>query len=332
MRTKRLLLGLAIAVALVLAIAGPVSAAATFTDVDGPYAASIRTLSAWEIVGGYADATFRPDNTLQRQQFAKMAVLTMGHAVTSADVCTFKDAPQIDPTNPLYPGSYVAVAAKNNTILGYADNTFGFYDSVTRQQVISVVVRAAGAALAEAPAGWKGIFDYSDATHGQNIKKAEYNGLLAGIEDIYSWDVTKSATRGEAAELLAKLFAKPGNSAGGTSGTITVSGSVDNLVGLTIGRLQNVGVVTLTVEHPKNGPTEYTGVRFSKLFELLGVQSSAVAMNIVAGDGYRWTIKVADIRASADAMLAISSGKLNLVMPGMTSKNWVKDVVSLEFK
>jgi hypothetical protein len=332
MRTKRLLLGLAITVALVLAIAVPASAATAFSDVEGHYAASIETLSTWGVVGGYADGTFRPDNTLQRQQFAKMAVLTMGYAVASTDVCTFKDAPQIDTTNPLYPGSYVAVAAKNNTILGYPDNTFGFYGSVTRQQVISVVVRAAGASLTEAPVGWKGIFDYSDATHGQNIKKAEYNGLLAGIEDIYSWDVTNNATRGEAAELLAKLFAKPGNSTEGTSGAITVSGSVDNVVGLTIGRLQNVGVVTLTVEHPKNGPTEYTGVRFSKLFELLGVQSSAVSMNIVASDGYKWTIKVADIKAAADAMLAIGSGKLNLVMPGMTGKNWVKDVVALEFK
>ena len=37
------------------------------------------------------------------------------------------------------------------------------------------------------------------------------------------------------------------------------------------------------------------------------MQSSAVRMKIVAGDGYKWTLKVADIRAAADAMLAISS-------------------------
>ena len=96
--------------------------------------------------------------------------------------------------------------------------------------------------------------------------------------------------------------------------------------------MTNIGLVTATVEHPKNGPTAYTGVRFSTLFALLGVQSSAVNMNVVASDGYKWSIKIADIKAQADAMLAVDGGKLNLVMPGQVSKAWVKDVVSIEFK
>jgi len=329
---KRLVLGLLIAVTMLLALAVPASAASQFTDVDGPYAADIDNLAWWGIVAGYPDHTFKPDNLLLRQQFAKMADLTAGYPVTTADVCTFKDAPAIDPANPLYPGSYVAVAAENGIILGYVDNTFGFYDNVTRQQVISVVVRAAGAILREAPAGWQGIFDYSDPTHGQNIKKAEYNGLLAGIEDIYSWDPALEATRAEASYLLNQLLGKIGNPAEGTSGAIKVSGMVDHPMGLTTGRLQNMGPVTLTLEHPKNGPTEYTGVRFSVLFEKLGVQAGAVDMVAVASDGYKFTIKIADIKAAPDAMLAIDGAKLNLAIPGQSSKAWVKDVASLEFK
>jgi hypothetical protein len=331
MKARRLLLSLVLAVVIVLMIAVPASAA-QFTDTQGPYAEDIATLSHWGIVGGYADGTFKPDNHLTRQQVAKMTTLAAGYAVTSADVCTFKDAPLVDAANPLYPGAYVAAAVENGIIRGYSDNTFGFYDNVTRQQVISMAVRAAGTTVAVAPAGWQGIFDYSNAAHGQDIKTAEYNGWLADIEDIYSWDVTADATRGEATQILAQLLAKVGNPAVGASGAIRVTGAVDSPMGLTAGRLTNMGLVTLTVEHPKNGPTQYTGVRFSTLFALLGVQSSAVDMNVVASDGYKWSIKIADIKAQADAMLAVDGSKLNLVMPGQASKAWVKDVASIEFE
>jgi hypothetical protein len=103
-------------------------------------------------------------------------------------------------------------------------------------------------------------------------------------------------------------------------------------MGLTADRLTNLGLVTLTVEHPKNGATVYSGVRFSTLMTLLGVQDSAVDMVAKASDGYTWTIKIADIKSQTDAMLAIDGSKLNLVMPGQSSKAWVKDVASLEFK
>ncbi len=331
MKARRLILSLVLAVAIMLMIAVPASAA-QLTDVQGPYAASINALSHWGIVGGYADGTYKPGNTLAREQVAKMITLTAGYAVTSADVCTFKDAPAVNPANPLYPGAYVAVAAANHIILGYPGNVFGFYDNVTRQQLISMAVRAAGAELAVAPAGWQGIFDYSDPAHGADIKAAEYNGWLAGIYNIYSWDVTADATRGEAAQILAQLLAKVGNPAVGASGAVRVTGAVDDPMGLTAGRLTNIGLVTLTVEHPKNGPTPYTGVRLSTLFALLGVQSSAVNMNVVASDGYAWSIKISDITSQADAMLALDGTKLNLVVPGQSSKAWVKDVAAIEFK
>jgi diacylglycerol kinase family enzyme len=44
-------------------------------------------------------------------------------------------------------------------------------------------------------------------------------------------------------------------------------------------------------------------------------------------------IALADLKASADAMIAIGDdGTLNAVMPGMTGKAWAKDLVSMEFK
>jgi thiosulfate/3-mercaptopyruvate sulfurtransferase len=209
MMRRRIFVALMLAVALVFAIGAPASAV-EFTDTAGsPFEDSIELLAERAIVGGYSDGTFRPDNVLQRQQFAKMAVLTMGYEVTLNDVSSFPDTPApFDPVNnPLYPGSYVAVAAENEIILGKTDGTFDFYGNVTRQQAITIVVRAAGETLAEPDAGYQGDLSYQDPDHGANIKKAEFNGLLEGIPNLASWNPAAPATRGEAAELLAQLLA-----------------------------------------------------------------------------------------------------------------------------
>ena len=335
LKTKHLLLALLIAAVLVLAIAVPAFAAAQFSDTgSSPYKDAIQNLGAWKIVGGYADGTFKPDNTLQREQFAKMAVLTMGYAVTATDVSTFVDTPAAVAGDPLYPGSYVAVAAKNHLIEGYpADNTFRFFNNLTRQQAIAIVVRAAGTTLLEPPAGFTGFLSYTDPTFGADIKKAEFNGLLAGIDDLASWDVTQNATRGEAAQLLSALLARTGTPAAGASGAIKVSGLVEYPVSLTLARLQNMGPVTLTLTHPKNGAGSYTGVRFSAIFAALEVSSTAKQMVITASDAFSATINVSDVVASADAMIAIGSdGKLSTAIPGQAGKYWVKDVVSIQFK
>ncbi len=213
MRKVRVLIGLLLAVVLACVAVVSATAAAEFTDIEGhAYEASILDLGSRGFVGGYPDGTFRPDNPLQRQQFAKMTVLTLGCRVTVADVSGFPDTPTpSDPVNnPLYPGSYVAVAAESQIIQGYANGLFGFYDNLTRQQAISIAVRAAGAALEDAPVGYVGELDYSDESHGANIMKAEFNGLLAGISNLSTWDPTANATRGEAAEILSKVFQKLG--------------------------------------------------------------------------------------------------------------------------
>jgi hypothetical protein len=283
MRKMRIVLGLLAVAILVLGVAGPASAAMQFTDIkDHNYEASITNLASRDFIGGYADNTFRPDNPLQRQQFAKMAVLTLGLPVTAANVSQFPDTPApSDPvTNPLYPGSYVAVAAANSIIQGYANGNFGFYDNVTRQQVITMVVRAAGAALTEAPADYAGVLSYTDPNHGANIKKAEYNGMLAGIADLTTWDLTANATRGEAAELLSQLFYRTGKLVKITGSTGTVELSMAELKAMTAtegfgGTKNKVGTVT--------APKLYKGVAIKDLMALVG---GGTTVKVVATDGY----------------------------------------------
>jgi hypothetical protein len=124
-----------------------------------------------------------------------------------------------------------------------------------------------------------------------------------------------------------------GDSAAGTSGNVVVKGMVDNPTTLTAAALEEMTVAEINVDHPKLGSTDYRGVRFSELFATLEVQEAATTVAMIASDGYMVEIPLADIEASADALLTIGDdGTLTVIIPGMESKNWVKDVVTIEFK
>ncbi len=282
LKTRHIILGSLLAAVLAIAVATP-ALAVGFNDIDGsPYEASINALASRSFIGGYDDGTFRPDNLLQRGQFAKMAVLTMGFHPTVADVSTFKDTPAATQANPLYPGSYVAVAVANKIIKGYSDNTFHFYSNVTRQQAITMIVRAAGTALADPSENYQGDLSryYVDPDHGANIKKAEFNGLLAGIPELEAWNPTANATRGETAEMLAQLFYRTGKILKLTGKSGTQELSLNDLRALP--STQGYGG-WLNIVNNVTGPKLYKGVSIATLMNLVG---GGTTVTVTASDGY----------------------------------------------
>ncbi len=200
---RRLTLGVACAALFVLL---PLGAALAFTDVGGanPYVTAISDLSSRGVIDGYLDGSFKPDSPVLRQQFAKMLVLVMGLTPTEYDTCSFADVEHIP--GDLYPFHYVALAASRGLTTGYPDGTFRPANKITRQQVITMAVRAAGSRLEDPPEGFVGLFSYADPTHGENIRKAEFNSLLEGLQGpLAYWDATQYATRGECAQILWNL-------------------------------------------------------------------------------------------------------------------------------
>lgn len=124
--------------------------------------------------------------------------------------------------------------------------------------------------------------------------------------------------------------AAAGDSAAPTSGTVIIKGSVDTPMTLAAADLEKMRVTTITAEHPKLGATEYTGVLMSDLMEAAGVQASVTKVVMAAADGFMAEVTLAEL--DANAMLAIGEdGKLGAVMPGLTGKAWVKDVVTMQF-
>ena len=85
-----------------------------FSDVSPTtrYAVAISHLAADKTISGFGDHSFRPGDSVKRQQFAKMIVRNLGLPVSQSDVCPFEDVTgDLDPNDPLYADYYVVVCA-----------------------------------------------------------------------------------------------------------------------------------------------------------------------------------------------------------------------------
>jgi hypothetical protein len=177
-------------------------------DLDNPYAVAISHLAGSVIISGYADQTFRPGEPVKRMQFAKMIALMMtGGQVTTSGVCPFSDVPSgLDVTDPLYPDKYVAAAYDMGIIKGKTATTFAPYESITRYQLITMLIRAIQQKmpvyLQTPPPEYQSTWDpLWSSDHGENARLAEFNHLLSNIPiaNLSPWD---AMPRGEVAQVL----------------------------------------------------------------------------------------------------------------------------------
>jgi alpha-tubulin suppressor-like RCC1 family protein len=181
-----------------------------FSDVPAshPYHDAISVLAGEGIVSGFEDGTFRPDASVTRQQFAKMIVKTLDYPVTGNEVCPFTDVQAQIGTDPFYPSKYVAVCADRGITQGKTPTTFAPRDSITREQLITMIARAVGAI--DPPAGYQPGFtaaQFSLQEHYQNARKAAYAGRLDEIQGIGpAYDFRAPATRGECSQLLYEVM------------------------------------------------------------------------------------------------------------------------------
>ena len=114
--------------------------------------------------------------------------------------------------------------------------------------------------------------------------------------------------------------------------TLTITGAVDNELQLTDAALRAMTMVTLNLEHPKNGPTDYTGVRLNELLKQAGIKAGAATVTLTASDGYTNDLDLATVQACTDCLVAFdpaTAGVYNAAMPGQSSKSWVKNLISI---
>ena len=115
---------------------------------------------------------------------------------------------------------------------------------------------------------------------------------------------------------------------------VVFTGLVNAETGLDEPGLRTLEVVKISAEHPKKGPQDYEGVRLNMLLDQVGVKDDAAVLVLTAGDGFSSEVSLADVRACADCLIAFTEteGDMMMVMPGMASNTWVKDIATIEAK
>ena len=113
-----------------------------YTDVAAGswYNIAVSTLSNMGILGGYEDGTFRPNASITRAEFAKIAVSFFDWADIEA-VNSF-----VDVRDSAWYANYVAVAAEIGLIEGYGGNVFRPDATITRAEACTIINRTLGRA------------------------------------------------------------------------------------------------------------------------------------------------------------------------------------------
>ena len=165
----------------------PGPAGTGFSDISAsPYQTAIESLAAAGIVNGFPDGTFKPDATVKRAQFAKMIVGVLGIVPGDSTATHFTDLGSPDSAG--YPHRWVQTAFDHAITNGTnaAGTLFAPWDPIRRDQVVSMIARGAKSLLPGVlegpPAGTPSLFANVGEPHGENLRIAEYNGLLEGFD------------------------------------------------------------------------------------------------------------------------------------------------------
>ncbi|UPK46802.1 S-layer homology domain-containing protein [Paenibacillus pabuli] len=168
-----------------------------FTDLEGHWASgSIMDLVELGVIQGYPDNSFRPDNKITRAEFVTLVVKAL-HLQGSVDK-GFAD------TTSHWAQVAISTAASMGIVNGYSDNTFGPDELVTREQIATMVVRAAQIADSDSNISFSDVNEISDWAR-SSLTAAITNGLVNGYPD-GTLKPKGNTTRAEAATLIQRAI------------------------------------------------------------------------------------------------------------------------------
>ena len=163
------------------------------TDISGHWAEkNIKELAALEAVSGYPDGTFKPDNKITRSEFTAILVKAFNLEPKSGKV--FAD------TVGHWAKDSIAAAASYGIVNGYDENTFGPDDTITREQMAVMIVKAAKLTPVPAELPFADSNDVSDWA-GESVATAVHNGIINGYPD-NTIRPQGNATRSEAVTVI----------------------------------------------------------------------------------------------------------------------------------
>ena len=111
----------------------------SFSDVSEEdwYYVPVTVLASWGVIDGFADGTFRPEESVTREQFVKM-LSAFFETESGADLSVYSDYTE----NWAY--DYMVNAVAKGWLTGYPDGTIRQENAVTRAEAITIINRALG--------------------------------------------------------------------------------------------------------------------------------------------------------------------------------------------
>lgn len=111
---------------------------------------------------------------------------------------------------------------------------------------------------------------------------------------------------------------------------LMISGMVGEEVAWSLEELRAMTVIKETVEHPKKGKQDVEGVSLNALINAARLKLGAKTVVFTAADGFSASADLEAVRKCTTCLVAFNeSGGIKLVMPGMDSGLWVKDITSI---
>ncbi|NCU19066.1 S-layer homology domain-containing protein [Pallidibacillus pasinlerensis] len=170
-----------------------------FPDIKNHWAkSSIEFLAERDILHGMPDGSFKPDNSITREEAVKVLVKTLGVEVKEQK-SKFPDVPE-----GFWAEEYINVAKDESIIKGYPNGKFGLGDKLTRGQMASILVRAFGL-----PVDYNKELPYPDVKENHwayyDILALHQNGAVKGLPD-GTFAPNKEITRAEFSAFVERII------------------------------------------------------------------------------------------------------------------------------
>lgn len=172
-------------------------------SINDPLFETVYTAKAEGWVSGYPDGTIRPQNPINRAEFAKMVILAFGKEllpIPSGTTNVFPDAP----ANLWYsPTLYTAL--KLNLMSGYPDGTAKPERTVNKVEALKIVLNMLGRQYIEIEPQYKDTESNQWYSKYTAFSYSQEPSLLPS-DDVGNLNPAKELTRGEAIELITRVL------------------------------------------------------------------------------------------------------------------------------
>ena len=172
------------------------------TDIGGHWAEDyINQLYEDDVVSGYIDGRFGPDDPVTRAQIVKIAMLAFDYDVTG----DFESNPFTDVISSDWSYDYVLSAENEEVVSGYSDNTFRPDNEVTRAEALKIILVGGGITEYDSV-----VPNFSDVDtvidwFAQYTAYAKTSGLVGGYSD-GTFRGNQSITRAEVCKIVVELM------------------------------------------------------------------------------------------------------------------------------